>query len=548
MGLKEHSVSSILKPAVCVFGVANLAALFLFNYEPFSIFNRHPEEHEISAAVLSSSQMNEHTSSEYTFSFEPEALTYDGSTQLDLLNGVSLTAPDGTISDAQIFTHIRTGDSMSQKIIEYSADTDSGRVTASRSLHLQNYNGPSITLPQSLPMIDDAHLESVLYVMPTDGTFRADDGYGNDITSSVTFSYKKDDANPAVIHYVFTVTNLFNDMTAVEADLSLASSGSSTAPGNGSANSSTPAAGNTTGNAASSASRVTGNVTSFLPANKNTSSETQPPQASDYPPQQQPEPPQPTQPQPTPPSETPGIILNKHTFFFNPEILTYNGSTDLNLLQGVSLTAPDGTVSSSGISTEIYSFGLPSQKIVRYSANTSTGLITAYRSLELLNYNGPSITLPATLPEIDEPLLDSVLSILPATGGFHADDGYGNDITSAVTFSHTQDENKPGIVHYTFKVTNRFHDTATVEADFQLANPRPVILLTTDSITIPVGSAFVPLAYVRMALDTDGSSLLHLIQVSGEIDTQKPGTYTVYYDVSSNDSTALTRALTVTVE
>lgn len=554
MGLKKRSVSSILKPAICVFGVGNLAALFLFNYEPFSIFNRHPEETEISAAVLSASQMNEHNSSEYTFSFDPEALTYDGSSQLDLLDGVSLTAPDGTISDAQIFTHIRTGDSMSQKIVEYSADTDSGRVTASRSLHLQNYNGPSITLPQSLPVIDDAHLDSVLYVMPTDGSFRADDGYGNDITSAVTFSYKKDEANPGVVHYTFTVTNLFNDLTAVEADLSLTSSGSSTAPDSSSANSSTPAGSNTTSNTtsntASSASRVTGNVTSFLQTNKNTSSETSTPQAPENPtqqPVQQPTP-QPTQ-QPAPqPSGTPGIVLNKHTFFFNPEVLTYNGSTDLNLLYGVSLTAPDGTVSNSGISAEIYSGVLPSQKIVRYSANTSTGLITAYRSLELLNYNGPSITLPATLPEIDELLLDSVLSILPADGSFRADDGYGNDITSAITFSHTQDENKPGIVHYTFKVTNRFHDTATVEADFQLANPRPVIVLTTDSVTIPAGSPFVPLAYVRMALDTDGNSLLHLIQVSGEIDTQKPGTYTVYYNVSSNDNTALTRALTVTVE
>ena len=557
MGLKKHSVSSILKPAICVFGVGNLVALFLFNYEPFSIFNRHPEENEISAAVLSASQMAENTSSEYSFSFDPEALTYDGSSQLDLLNGVSLTAPDGTISDAQIFTHISTVDSISHKIVEYSADTDSGRVTASRSLHLQNYNGPSITLPQSLPAIDDAHLDSVLFVMPTDGTFRADDGYGNDITPAVTFSYKKDEANPGVVHYTFTVTNLFNDITAVEADLSLTASGSSTTPDSSSANGSTPAAASTaTNNAASSASRVTGNVTSFLQTNGNASSGSSSSQAPENPSQQQPVQQQPVQPpasqpvqQPTPqPSGTPGIILNKHTFFFDPEVLTYSGGTGLNLLHGVSLTAPDGTVSNSGISTEIYSGGLPSQKIVRYSANTSTGLITAYRSLELLNYKGPSITLPTTLPEIDELLLDSVLSILPPNGSFHADDGYGNDITSAITFSHTQDENKPGIVHYTFKVTNLFHDTATVEADFQLANPRPVIVLTTDSVTIPAGSPFVPLAYVRMALDTDGNSLLHLIQVSGEIDTQVPGTYTVYYNVSSNDSTALTRTLTVTVE
>lgn len=209
-------ISGFFKLLIVILAVGNLAALFLFDYK-IPDFLKSPE----AATSEEDSSQQEDTAPVYSIQMDSDTLTYDGNARLDLLSGVTLTGPDGAVSDGEIFAHIKTGDTVSQKIIEYTADTDDGRVTASRTLMLQNYNGPSIHLPETLPQISDEQLDSVLTLMPSDGSFHADDGYGNDITSAVTASYTMDDSNSGVIHYVFSVTNSYNDTVSVPADLSI---------------------------------------------------------------------------------------------------------------------------------------------------------------------------------------------------------------------------------------------------------------------------------------------------------------------------------------
>ena len=172
----------------CIAALVNLAALFLFQYELPSFLTPKHKDTQNSAESETDSAEPEPTQEElaYEFSFEPDSITYDGSTELDLLSGVTLTDSNGTAVDTLIFTNIRTADAITSKTIEYFAETDAGRVSATRGLQLVNYNGPSITLPETLPEIEESMLNSVLSVMPTDGSFRADDGFGNDITSSIT--------------------------------------------------------------------------------------------------------------------------------------------------------------------------------------------------------------------------------------------------------------------------------------------------------------------------------------------------------------------------
>lgn len=238
-----------------------------------------------------------------------------------------------------------------------------------------------------------------------------------------------------------------------------------------------------------------------------------------------------------------------YAFSFEPDSLTYDGNSELDLLEGVTLTGPDGTSADTEIYARISTGDSISEKIIEYSADTDAGQITASRELKLKNYRGPSITLPDPLPKVEETMLDSVLTVIPDNGTFLADDGYGNDITSSVTFSYTRDESFPAKVHYIFTVTNMFNDSAVTEADFTIADPRPVVTLTANAVTIKKNSGFSPEAYIASAVDTDGSSLLQSVTIEGQVDMRQPGTYTLIYTVTGADGrSSLPAELVVTVE
>lgn len=219
MKKKENTFSKVMKIILTIIALLNLAALFLFHYELpgfLSAAGNEPsdEARETTAPAAGAS------ASGYSFQFDTDPLVYDGQTGLDLLSGVTLVSSDGQTSDAEIYAQIMSGDSLSRKTIEYSADTENGQVTASRGLELSAYAGPSISLPEELPDLEESQIDSVLSLLS--GLY-ADDGYGNDITDSVTASYTMGE-DGMTLHYTFSVTNLFNDTATAAADLSLTAS------------------------------------------------------------------------------------------------------------------------------------------------------------------------------------------------------------------------------------------------------------------------------------------------------------------------------------
>lgn len=214
--------SKLFKFIIIIFSVYNLAALFLFDYQLPDFLSSDAAQPSESTPVEAESSDNTETS--YNIQFDSDTLTYDGSSKLDLLEGVSITAADGSTYDAEIFARINTGDSLTEKEVIYTADLPDGQISATRPLILKNYTGPSITLPSELPDMEEDNLSELLEHMPSDGSFSADDGFGNDLTDSVDISYTVDENNPSIIHYIFTVTNLYNDTTSVSADLTIDSS------------------------------------------------------------------------------------------------------------------------------------------------------------------------------------------------------------------------------------------------------------------------------------------------------------------------------------
>ena len=243
------------------------------------------------------------------------------------------------------------------------------------------------------------------------------------------------------------------------------------------------------------------------------------------------------------------VVSENSTFQFESDPLIYDGTTTLDLLDGVSVAASDKNISDLDIFVHIKTGSSLTNKIIEYSVNTFEGQITASRELELKNYSGPTLKIPKTLPEVTEDQLDSILSLMSDDKSFYADDGYGNDISNAVTSEYTIDPNNPSIIHYIFSVTNSFNDTISASADLKIERTRPVILLSTDQVTIRKGDEFNPLEYIVLAEDVDGTSLFEDVIIEGELDLRKPGRYTLSYYVTSYDGThSLPQTLTVVVQ
>lgn len=164
------------------------------------------DRQQVSASHKSTSNQVEQTA----FSFDPKILTYDGNGTLDLLEGVTFNGQDAHEIADTLTINVKTGNSYTDKIITYKKKTEQGVDTATRSLTLQNYHAPSISLPE-LPNVTDETKNNILSDLPYMEGFSTDDGFGNDITTSLTVSYEKDKLDSSLLDYTFTFVNICGD-------------------------------------------------------------------------------------------------------------------------------------------------------------------------------------------------------------------------------------------------------------------------------------------------------------------------------------------------
>lgn len=93
-------------------------------------------------------------------------MVYDGTGYFDLSEGVTLEGYDKSQLENMIYIRISTVYSLSEKISEYTADTEDGHVRSMRKLFFQNYNGPSIMLPDEIPTITMSTVVHIKDLMP----------------------------------------------------------------------------------------------------------------------------------------------------------------------------------------------------------------------------------------------------------------------------------------------------------------------------------------------------------------------------------------------
>lgn len=85
--------------------------------------------------------------------------------------------------------------------------------------------------------------------------------------------------------------------------------------------------------------------------------------------------------------------------------------------------------------------------------------------------------------------------------------------------------------------TDTEEETTTTQADDAVANNAPVMVLSETSVSITAGQSFNALNYVADITDDkdDRNDLFRKIQVYGQYDAKKAGTYTINYRVVDSD-------------
>ena len=231
----KHFFRSVFKWVIAILALGNLVYLFVFHYQlPGFIQSRLPapvaevvstsadnsDTSDVSdqaksdqAASASADKSADESGDSLTIQFPDEELSYDGSGSLDLIAGVKvLTAGGEEYSNMGLFTTIKSSKMPNEKIVEYAITDDNGRqVKAERTLTLSSdYSGPSISLSGEPSGVSQSDLARIAELLTEEGILHADDGFGRDISSSVT-AQATEVPDTDQYEISLSVTNMLND-------------------------------------------------------------------------------------------------------------------------------------------------------------------------------------------------------------------------------------------------------------------------------------------------------------------------------------------------
>ncbi|MBS6025918.1 MAG: DUF5011 domain-containing protein, partial [Paeniclostridium sordellii] len=135
--------------------------------------------------------------------------------------------------------------------------------------------------------------------------------------------------------------------------------------------------------------------------------------------------------------------------------------------------------------------------------------------------------------------------------GVTATDTEDGNLTNDIKVTGNVDVNKPGKYELTYTVTDTDGNTTTVKRTI-IVNPKMVEInaipvITAENKTIKVGDKFNPMDGVT-ATDKENGNLTNDIKIiENTVDTSKPGTYTVKYEITDKQGAKSTKTITVTV-
>lgn len=215
------------------------------------------------------------------------------------------------------------------------------------------------------------------------------------------------------------------------------------------------------------------------------------------------------------------------------------------LLSGITATdEQDGDLSSrvlvSGISKLVSD---NTAKVTYVVFDSDDNMATLTRNVRYTDYQLPRFVLDEALLYTEDEQI-SLLDRLQAT------DVIDGDITNSIRVSYTEATSDPEVYTIQVQVTNSMGDTAwlTLPVIIQEGSGlRPVVKLSTYLVYLQQGDSFSAGDYLSGS--TYGNDRLSSLNttISGQVDTETPGTYTVTYTSSYNGRTGCA-ILTVVVE
>ncbi len=162
---------------------------------------------------------------------------------------------------------------------------------------------------------------------------------------------------------------------------------------------------------------------------------------------------------------------------------------------------------------------------------------------------GTSLSLPSRFPAVTDLDLPNLGAKLSAAGSLKAIAADGTDITDKITCEAELDKHDERIALATFSVQGESDKKpVTITVKLPVTLNRPVLVLSSDTAELEKGEAFIPLNYVREAVDASGMSIIDNITLIGNVNTSRHGTYKVTFQAKdANGYVSDPKTLTVTV-
>lgn len=234
---------------------------------------------------------------------------------------------------------------------------------------------------------------------------------------------------------------------------------------------------------------------------------------------------------------------------FTPVVLDYDGTGTLDLLKGVTVKDSLGnSLSTDNLYAKITGSADSNKKTITYTYSDSVGNSgKTTRELLLKNYGNPSISVSSGMPSLTDAAMEDPVKYLLESGAISAKDGYGKDISNSITGTLSYLKNGTSF-ELSLTSTDMYGETAAKKVKVYAHLGKPYIQLKSQVTTLSQGDSFNPSAYIDFAIDKDGKDASADVGVIGSVNTEKPGTYTVAYQLTdANNASAVERMLTVTV-
>ena len=223
---------------------------------------------------------------------------------------------------------------------------------------------------------------------------------------------------------------------------------------------------------------------------------------------------------------------------------------DEALLRGVTATDNrDGDITGAVLVDGVSQLTGPNAARVRYIVfDAAENAATASRTVVYSDYEAPRVF-------ILQPLIYNVGDTIALRGRVIARDCLEGNITDRIRISSKDLSNRAaGVYHLTIWVMNKLGDVSTVTVPVIVREDdpaAPVVELKSYLTYLTRGEEFDPKAYFQSYYDSADSRARNYydhLEVSGEGDTDTPGTYEVAYSATNSDGLTGQAILTVVVE